>query len=633
MSDTSYEPDDAESESDFEPRASNRRSPTPKQTINEIVQHENNEPSSDDVTDEVERGLGEVLGSRAPLIRASLTLLGPYNKLLTEIENDYDYASTREDEEVYEVSQHGSVVWTSTEKEVFFNGLDRKGKGGIKELAAAIGTKSELEVMEYIRLLHQKMEAHNLSDRHARAAIMGEFPSAAQISQESTGLLDEYADVMVLKETLTETAAGKSQHGDNWIITESRARDLVEDEEGSTARGDLRLAADLLDLPDWIRMSRNLLMNYGGSRIEDNWWNLSTSPTNVTARHQMPSMTAGSVIDFYALTVSITRRLVQSSLFFAMSRLRTMSRRGRDRANAVRTQDVRAAIEVLNMKHKSPSFVEIARQNQLVISDSRHRRGWVPKTFSYEEAERILTEDKDYFKPWRDERALENSENGEGGDGADRNSEDEDDSGEDDYEDDNMEDDDQEDINPDPLPTQESQELPHPSSPTSHPDELAMDPEEEHAEMVDASHDRREEAHILRLIEQPIPSHLVEPIKAEDAEDEASKQLPERRAREEIVDWRARTLYRSDWEEYGYDFPDLEAEVEMHPRKRARFNEPSSPPQGSIIIDESSSAADDDGEESAGEQTGPAGGESWLDYYRTQYGQPLDQKFDQKPAE
>jgi hypothetical protein len=305
-----------------------------------------------------------------------------------------------------------------------------------------------------------------------------------------------------------------------------------------------------------------------------------------------------------------------------------MSRRGRDRANAVRTQDVRAAIEVLNMKHKSPSFVKIARQNQLVIADSRHRRGWVPKTFSYEEAERILTEDKDYFQPWRDEKA---PENGEGGDGEDRNSED--DSDDDDYEDDDMEEDDQEDIDPDPLPTQESQELPRPSSPTSNSDELAMDPEEEHAEMVDASHDRREEAHILRLIEQPIPSHLVEPIKAEDAEDEASKQLPERRDREEIVDWRARTLYRSDWEEYGYDFPDLEAEVEMHPRKRARFNEPSSPPEESIIIDESSSAADDDGEESAGEQTGPAGGESWLDYYRTQYGQPLDRKFDQKPAE
>jgi hypothetical protein len=634
MSDTSYEPDDAESESDFESRASGRRSPTPQQTINETIQHGNDGSNTVNVPDEVERGLGEVLGSRAPLMRASLTLLGPYNKLLTDIQNNLDYSRIKEDEEVFEVSQHGSVIWTSTEKEVFFNGLDRKGKGGIKELAAAIGTKSELEVMEYIRLLHQKMEVHNLSDRHAKAAIMGDFPSAAEISQDSTALLEEYADVMVLKESLTEAAAGKLQHGDNWIITESHARDLVEGEEDSTARGDLRLAANLFDLPDWIRMSQNLLMNYGGSRIEDNWWNISQSRTNVTARHQMPSMTAGSIVDFYALTVSVTRRLVQSSLFFAMSRLRTMSRRGRDRASAVRTQDVRAAIEVLNMKHKTPSFVEIARQNKLVIADNRHRKGWIPRTFTYEEAEKILTEDKDYFQPWKDGNASENGGHGEDGDGEGQNDDEgrnsEDESGEENYdEDDDMEEveeEDQEGINTDPEPTQKPPQLPPPTS-FENEDDLVMDPEEEHAELVDASHDRREETYILQLIEQPIPSHLAEPIKAEDAEDEASKQVPERRTREEIVDWRVRTLYRSDWEEYGYDFPDLDAELEMHPRKRARFNEPSSLPE--LVVESS----DDDGEESAGEKIGPAHGETWLDFYREQYGQPLDQKFDQNPVE
>ncbi|OQD80569.1 hypothetical protein PENANT_c034G10565 [Penicillium antarcticum] len=594
MSDTSYEPDDAESESDFESRASDRRSPTPEQTINGIAQNQYDETTFDDISEEVERGLGEVLGSRAPLTGASLHLLGPYNKLLTEIKNSLDYASIKEDEEVFDVSQLGSVIWTSTEKEIFFNGLDRKGRGGIRELAAAIGTKSELEVLEYIRILHQKLEAHNSSDRQSRAAILGEFPSAAQISQRSTALLDEYADVMVLRESLTEAAAGRLQHGDNWIITESHARELVEDED-STIRGDLRLAADMFHLRDWIRMSRNLLMNYGGSKSEDNWFALSVSPTNVTARNQMPSMTAGSAIDFYALTVSVTRRLVQSSLFFAMSRLRTMSRRGRDRASAVRTQDVRAAIEVLNMKHKTPSFVEIARQNQLVIVDDHHRRGFVPETFTYEEAEKSLT-DKDYFQRRRHKKALENGENDKDDDGQNRNSEydsGEDDSGEDDYDehdDDEMEEDDQ-DLHLDRIPSQETNEPVHPPSPKSyHEHEPALDPEEEHAEMVDTSHDRHEEAHILQLMEQPIPSHLSEPIKAEDAEDKASKQIPERRTRDEIIDWRARTLYRSDWEEYGYDYPDVDAEMEMHPRKRARFNEPPSPSplDGDMVIDDSS---------------------------------------------
>lgn len=663
MSDSAsvYEPDDdAESESDFEqpepesdveqPRSSSERSSTPNEALNEY------DYRRDPTFEGVGRQIGDALMGRVPQMRGSLTFLRAYSHLIVQNKEVIDYASLRETENKYHVSQHGSMVWTPAEKEVFFNGLNRKGKGGIKEIAAAIGTKSELEVMEYIRILHEALRAQYSSEVHLeRMPVLSDVPAATEVSQECSGLLEEYADVLSLKESLLEAQAGTKQHGDNWIITRDQADDLIEEKDDS-ARGDLRLAADLLSLQYWVRLSYALFMNFGGTQVENNWWNLAKRKDLITAYGHTPSMTADTVVDFYSLTVSVTRRLVQSSLFFAMSRLRSSNRSGNDRKGYVRTRDVRAAIEVLNMKHCRPNFVDIARRNETVLEDINNRKGWVPTVFTYEEADEII--DKHEWTRYRKDGTMYNDEND--GEDSEEDREDDDEIIDDDIEmdDDIGPDDDIEmEVNkqeaepeptPEPEPEPESEfelesesdselegidhdrltrrEPPETSAPVVLQDELELDPEEERADIADQNISHREEANFLKLMDQPVPSVLDEPMKPEEVEAEIG-QLPERRIREDLSNWRDRTVYRSEWEEYGYDFAELKENMEMPPLKRPRYNEPEVALSAPVVSGEDAIVDSEDDElgSQQGENENPsAAKDSWMQFYKTKFGQPGD---------
>ncbi|KAJ5199397.1 hypothetical protein N7491_000046 [Penicillium cf. griseofulvum] len=588
MSDSAsvYEPDDSESDSDFErpepksdfkpSRSPSDRSPTANEDSNEYDYH--NDPSFEGV----ERQLGDALMERDPQMRGSLTFLRAYSHLIMQNEELLNFASLRENENIYNISQYGSMIWTPVEKEVFFNALDRKGKDGIKELAAAVGTKSEPEVMEYIRVLHKALEAQYNSDVHLeRMPVLSDVPAATELSKECCELLEEYGDVLVLKESLAEAQDGTKQHGDNWIITRAHARDLA-DEENNSARGDLRLAADLFNLPDWLRLSYILFMNLGGKQAENNWWNLAKRKDLITAYGHKPSMTADTAVDFYSLAVSVTRRLVQSSLFFAMSRLRSSNRSGNDRKGYIRTRDVRAAIEVLNMKHCRPNLLDTARRNETVLEDINNRKGWVPTVFTYEEAEEII--DRHEWTRYRKDGTMYNGEI----DDEDSEEDDDDIEMDDDIDtDDNMEmevNNPEAEPEPTPEPEPESEleaeaesepdDIDHDTSRTREPAELEMDPEEEQADIADMNASRREEANFLKLMDQPVPIVIdEEPIKEEQNED-GTKALPERRMREDISNWRDRIIYRNEWEEYGYDFTELKENMEMPPLKRVRYNEP-----------------------------------------------------------
>ncbi|KAJ5145968.1 uncharacterized protein N7515_000532 [Penicillium bovifimosum] len=624
MSDSAsvYEPD-TESESDYDLEPPRERSAIP-------AQNDEQHGHADSSYDWVGMELGDALMLRQPPIRGPLTFLPGYAHFLQDMKEGAEYTLLKETGDAYQGTQHGSVVWTSTEKEVFFNVLDRKGKGSIKELAAAIGTKSELEVMAYIQILHKALEAQYISDKHVeRMPVLGDVPAALEVSRECCELLEEYAEVMVYQESLIENKTGQKHHGDNWLITRPRAQDLVDDKD-ETARGDLRLAAGLLNLPNWIRLSQVLFMNFNGSKADDNWWKLVSRTDNMTLN--TASMTADSVVDFYSLAVSVTRRLIQSSLFFAMSRLRSANRSGRDRKGHVRLQDVRAAVEVLNMKHRRPNFVDIARRNEIIIEDVHNRKGWVPPVFSYEEAEEII--DKSEWFRYRKDGSMYRDGNDES-----------------DPDDDEMDIDDDEadsdalveadlplpsasgaDLEPETVDEMAAGESSDLSSPLASDDELEMDPEEEHAELADESASRRHEVDLLRLMEQPLPAVLDERLKAEETE-EKSRLQPERRIRDDLLDWRDRTLYRSEWEEYGADYADLKEVMEMPPNKRPKFNEPAPAlPEASDEEDDAESERVESEEEDKrgipSEDQVPAGGKSWLQYYMTQFGQPGDQ---QKP--
>ena len=456
--------------------------------------------------------------------------------------------------EHYKATQNGAVTWTSAEKETFFRVLDRKGLNGIKEIAAAIQTKSELEVVDYIKLIQRGLEAQHILERQMGTIVMGDIPAAAEISVECCDELDKYADVLAGQEETNIISACRLKYGNNSIISDVQAQALRNADASRPLRGSIHLAASVLNVPTWIQLSRRFFMNFGGSRKEDNWTNI------IQSEEESPSMTGDALMDFYALTMSITRRLVHSTVFFAKSRIRSTQVAGRGHKDRIRKRDVQAAIDVLNMKHKRSGFlVDFARRNGLTIADITNRKGWVPRVLSYDEAEEIIDHNTDYFVHGPDSCISSELED-------------------EDHESDNAVYSEAEDSNSE-TSTSRSSRLSSPelldssSQKLSEEEDPLFDAEEEHAANLDRDFSRREELKLWSLLEKPGPATLQMCTVTEGETDSTRKLIRKRKSREELVNWRDRTLYRSEWEEYGAGLEDLLDELAENRRKRRQSEE------------------------------------------------------------
>lgn len=464
--------------------------------------------------------------------------------------------------EAWHSTQHGVVTWTSREKEILHQILERRGVNGVAEIARAVGTKSELEVQEYLRLLHRGVERQHLHDRHSRTVILGEVPAATEISARCCRALDPYATLLSLADKQAEDVAGQRRHHHLWIVDHQTA-EKVEAQldtlpDGVAAGGDLPpssvyTSARLLNMKMWVRLSERCFMNFGGDRLDDNW-------VNVAYAEETPSLTADALGEFYALAVSLTRRLVHSALFFAMARLRNMRETGNPKAQVVRTRDVHAALNVLEMRRdRADYWVGLARRCSLEVADLRHRVGWEPVPLSYDEVEGILSGEIPFDteavagtrSASRQRRPSQTDDENDGEDTGERHSEDESEPG--------------------------SEAASVLSSPivSSDEEELPADLEEEHAEQVDEQASRREERRLWEMMGRPVPASVAVEIKDED-ELESKLQRPtgERKTKEDLVSWRDRTLYRSEWEEYGHEVFDLYEEMSQDRRKKRRVAAP-----------------------------------------------------------
>lgn len=618
MSDSSsYESDDTgsdyESESDFDHgehvvRSIERKTRSNSRAVSVSVKDEQEDISTFDFAEYVDDDMNpDARQDRVRSLQARLQAIpresiNAYNNLLVEMEKDVALKNMDEHPELLTVEQYGAVIWTATEKELFFNMLDRKGKNGIKEIAAAIPTKSELEVMHYIDLLHEGLAKQHFQSEHNATLLMGDYPGAAEVSEECEEKLDELADIMCMKEEAESSWASRDRYHKYGIITEASARELVEAEVNRPLRGGIDKAANVLNVPVWLQLSRKLFMNLGGRKVEDNWiYHKSFSA-------ESPSMTGDALMDFYALTMSITRRLVQSSLFFAMSRARAMEPMASEEIQSVRTRDVKAALDTLNMSYdRGNLLVDFARRNGILIKDIRNRKGWKPRVLEYDEVERILSLDDDEYEepglgPFESEVEYDEDDDYDGEDEEEEEPEEKEEA-EQPVEQAQGEEPGQKPQNYEPEPEPESEpELRPQPEPESEPplvqphlttdqplprqrrysegsyqsssgEEQDSDAEEVHAAHVDQEYDRREEVRLWQTLNQPIPPLLELPIVPEEEMGEDSKNRPfvVRRTREDMVDWRERTLYRAEWEEFGDLGSELEEDLQENRRKRRRI--------------------------------------------------------------
>ncbi|KLJ13828.1 hypothetical protein EMPG_11248 [Blastomyces silverae] len=460
-------------------------------------------------------------------------------------------------------SQLGIITWSSKEKEMLFNALERKGKDRIPEIASLLGSKSEMEIRDYLAALHRGLETHQLKTRYGKPLILSDVPAASEIGKECCQALEDNALALSRQDEQTKNTVGRRKYGDMWLVDRHVAAmvenelDAERDRSGDGGNEDagnshpppsILATSQLLNAGNWILLSERIFMNAGKNRIEDNWYHLSVDG-------ETPSLTCEAFADFYALAVSLTRRLVHSSIFFAMSRLRSLERGGYGRAKLVRREDVGAAVDILRMSHNSRQFwIGAPRRHNLDVADIRHRKGCKPLPLTYNEVEAELSLEGTRSRTSRASSVALSVAVSENQSEAEE------------------------------PPTNDSSDsgVSNPSSPSSttsndDEDESHLDPEEIHAASMDQKSSRIEELRLWKLLNQSPPPSLLPEHEDSDIEmggdDKIAVARPSgtQKTKQDLIDWRDRVLYRSEWEEFGPDTIPVEEELSENRRKRRRL--------------------------------------------------------------
>lgn len=334
-----------------------------------------------------------------------------YRDLLNSVITDAAARTYGRSEESLATSRIGASLWTSHEKESLFRRMGLSGRHDLPLLHRAVPTKSEAEIHVYLQLLEQQ--------RMSSTFDMTDMPAAAEVSEECERALVISAIILSKQINDRDTALQQADFGENWLIDEESAYyiDLVYDQSPeddgksqeeesehedakSSVSNDPPLIAEsdasitLLRPSSFLQLSRSLFMNSSESP-DYNWQQADLLEESVPS----PAVFRGAFEDLHNIVVSLTRRLVQVSLFQALTRLRAgdSSRHDWSPAPLVREVDVHSALDVLGMKPDAHEYwATAARRCKVnVLTESKKyldgRQGSkTGVTLTYEEVEAEL---------------------------------------------------------------------------------------------------------------------------------------------------------------------------------------------------------------------------------------------------
>ncbi|KAL7822869.1 hypothetical protein V8C26DRAFT_189729 [Trichoderma gracile] len=342
---------------------------------------------SQDLQSPLKRPFDDAIAAYRPFKRQRSELNFGYLELLNEEIQDAAQRISFGDQEPLPASQIGLTVWAPAEKQSFFEAVARLGKHDLPGIAAKVGSKSVAEVSQY--LMHLQDACDSRRQQVSRSILeLAEYPAAVEISQQCCHAQEEAADEISLKQEVREEMREQSRWGDMWDVTPKVAKKLSRDvhlhSQDANIPSDVPQFAQLFHLSKWLELSARMFMN--SSVPANNWNSIDENP---------PSMWATTFDDLYSLAVSITRRLVQTTLFMAMSRIRSKTAIGWKIRDMVLPQDVEAAISSLNMACKSSeAWIGSARRLRLDVYEDPPEGDEEPEEdrMTYEEVERALSD-------------------------------------------------------------------------------------------------------------------------------------------------------------------------------------------------------------------------------------------------
>ncbi|KAI6244997.1 hypothetical protein HI914_07111 [Erysiphe necator] len=284
---------------------------------------------------------------------------------------------SQDDLYAFQESQIGSSIWTVMEKSLFFAALDSLGKDNIRGISVRVGSKSELEVKEYLLVLEEK--TRSMVSYSSDLCTLVEIPAASEISDNCCALIEKAADALAAHEEYKEAKIEEQKWDDLWIITQNytiefgRRRNRF---KHLKSMKELKPILDLFILRNWFLLTENIFMN---SSISEENWQTFAEP------HERPAFRATALEDFYSLAISVTKRLVSATIFCTMSRLRA---RGTidSKLTEVNLDDAKAAIRTLGSKSNSDKFwTHCARRCKLSVVDEKEN------CMTYDEVESVMT--------------------------------------------------------------------------------------------------------------------------------------------------------------------------------------------------------------------------------------------------
>ncbi|UNI21785.1 hypothetical protein JDV02_007741 [Purpureocillium takamizusanense] len=312
-----------------------------------------------------------------PFKRQRGTINLAYLELLNRDIDDAAHRACLDDEVDLPDTQIGLTIWSPLEKRQFFEALSRCGRHHTAQIAAHVGSKSVVEVQHYINFLQDAHQRRRLYDRRAFLAT-AEYPAAVELSQQCCHAQEEAADAVSLKQEQRESQREEQKWGADWDVTPDVAVRLD--------RGDSRPPpsfSQLFHTSRWLRLSQRFFMN--STIPNSNWHHIDDVP---------PSMWATAFDDFHSLAVSVTRRLVQATLFISMSRIRAKRELVPKTRSFVRRKDAEAAVASLAMPANARHlWMKSARRLRLDVYEEppldRDDEG-EENPMSYDEVERAL---------------------------------------------------------------------------------------------------------------------------------------------------------------------------------------------------------------------------------------------------
>ncbi|KAK5097041.1 hypothetical protein LTS08_007061 [Lithohypha guttulata] len=292
-----------------------------------------------------------------------------------------------------ETSQLGSVIWTGEEKETFFEALARKGRHDLQALSNLVGTKSVVEVQDYLYRLKEAERERHMFFKHAKRIAHPEIDAAIDIDAELEDELEEAADALAALQDFYDESAAKSKGTGTQVIdsafasTIDTANDAEEDghQEEDLDTDDDQHGLQLFRFDMLLELSRALFMNMPNSSQHHHWLEIAED-------NEEPSITIDAVESLFNLVKSITQRILQTAIFLAQSRIRSTTIANYSPSNVLKTDDIDAALNVLRMPADSFDYwIDYLKRSRSQIVLGGHRKGEQKAILALGDAQRMLS--------------------------------------------------------------------------------------------------------------------------------------------------------------------------------------------------------------------------------------------------